>query len=124
MAINKITAPRTAPFMAETDGTILGYRLVKVDPVTNTAAYVADEANAITVAEALPEYNNTISFLPTGDTSGEQFLTLGGVVNAGDYLNADATGKGVTVATKAEGCAQALSSGIADQVIAVRMFLL
>jgi hypothetical protein len=124
MPINKITAPRSAPFMAETDGTLDRYRLIKVDPVTNTAVYAEDGANAISIAEALPEYNNTISFLPTGDTSGEQFLTLGGVVNAGDYLNADAEGKGVKVTTKAEGCAQALSSGIANQVIAVRMFLL
>jgi len=124
MAINKITAPRVAPFMAETDGTIDKYRLVKLDPVTNSVSYVEDEANAITLAEALPEYNDTITFLPTGDTSGEHFLTLGGVVSKGDYLNADAEGKGVTVATKAEGAAQALSSGVAGQVIAVRTFLI
>ena len=119
----RITSARKAPFFANSDGTILKYRFVKINPVTNTATYVEDEANAVVIGEALPEYNNAITFLPTGDSSEEVFVELAGTVDMGDYLNSDADGLAVSVATKAEACAQALSGGVAGQIITVRMFL-
>ena len=124
MAIEKITAPRQTPFFAETDGTIEKHRLVKVDPATNIASYEEEDANAIVIGEALPEYGNSISYVPTGDMSREYFLTLGGVVTRGDMLTCDAEGKGIKTEIGAEAVAQACASGVAGQVITVRMFVL
>jgi hypothetical protein len=119
-----ITGIRVAPFFAETDGTIVRNRIVSINPVTNIATYVEDGGNAIALSDAVDNFHQAISYLPKGDMSQEVLLTLGGPVTKGDMITSDDTGRGVTTADAAEAVAQALSSGVLGQTIAVRLFIL
>lgn len=117
----------------EASGTITPSSFVKISGNFTVALAGANEA---AIAISGPETRAVVDSNPTAHAvSGEPcsvynpgevaYLKLAGTVTAGDFLKSDASGLGVVIATTGTTAqnvgAQALQSGVADDIIRVRV---